>query len=247
MTKNMSVLKGSQAVLNIKFQKFKLDYTDAVCKEIGLLIHDIDAMPTFFKRDDFINIASGELDVEVIPEIIKSDDDMKSINSSIRKCYFEGEKYLKFFNTYSERNCIIECLTNFTLNMCNCSDPSQPFVEQNFCRRDNNAYCPSQAVLKFHTEDIEDKICGCIPTCDSISYRVKFFYKFASDNDEVEINVRLNSEDAILFRRYQLFTFTDIVSYVGGLLGLLAGISVLSIVEIFYFFIIRVLVDAHRV
>ena len=233
----------------MRLKILKIEPTDGVCKEIGFLIHDIDAFPTFFKRDDVINIGPGKLDIEVIPEIIKSDEDMKSINLNIRKCYFDGEKSLKFFNKYSQKNCIIECLTNYTLNICNCSDPSQPFVTENFCRRkflEPNEYCPFQSVLKFHSDESEENSCGCIPTCDSVNYHVKYFYKFASYGDKVEINVRLNSEDAVLFRRYQQFTFSDVVSYVGGLLGLLAGISMLSILEFFYFFIIRALVDIYR-
>ncbi|CAG9808827.1 unnamed protein product [Chironomus riparius] len=247
--RNISVRKGTGAILKMKLKSHKLNSTEGLCKLMGLLIHDIDALPTFFKRDDIMSIAPGRLDVEVIPEIIKTDIDMKKIDSSVRKCYFDGEKSLKYFNKYSQKNCIIECLTNFTLSMCNCTDPSQPFEIENFCHQDfydHNIYCPSQAVQKFESQENVENSCECIPTCDSITYHVKYSYKFAKDDDEIEINLRLNSEDAILFRRYQLFTFSDVVSYVGGLLGLLAGISMLSIVEFFYYFFIRVLIDIYR-
>ena len=99
------------------------------------MIHDIDAMPTFFRRDEIMSIAPGQLNIEVIPEIVKSDESMKKINFNVRKCYFDGEKSLKYFNKYSQKNCIIECLTNFTLTICNCSDPSQPFEAENFCHK----------------------------------------------------------------------------------------------------------------
>jgi len=54
-------------------------------------------------------------------------------------------------------------------------------------------------------------------------------------------------DDIVLFRRYQQFTFSDVVSYVGGLLGVFAGISMLSIVEFFYFFTIRLGVNLWRI
>ncbi|KAL7019583.1 hypothetical protein ACKWTF_011170 [Chironomus riparius] len=247
--RNISVRTGSEALLSMIFKKFKIDKSEAVCKEIGILIHGIDEVPTFFKREDVINIAPGQLDIEATPEIVQSDKDIQKVNFNIRKCYFEGEKSLKYFNKYSEKNCIVECLTNFTLKMCNCTDPSQPFEKENYClqnQHDRSKYCPSRALFKFHSDENSEENCGCIPTCDSVTFHVKYFYKFASKSNEVEINVRLNSEDAILFRRYQLYTFSDVVSYVGGLLGLLAGISMLSIVEFFYFFVIRLLVDIHR-
>lgn len=47
-------------------------------------------------------------------------------------------------------------------------------------------------------------------------------------------------------RRFRQFTFIDFLSYVGGLLGLFAGISVLSFVEIFYFFVPRLLSDIMK-
>lgn len=50
-----------------------------------------------------------------------------------------------------------------------------------------------------------------------------------------------------LIRRKQLSNI-DYLSYIGGLLGLFAGISVLSIMEIFYFGVIKVVLKimAHR-
>lgn len=50
-----------------------------------------------------------------------------------------------------------------------------------------------------------------------------------------------------LIRRKQL-SGIDYLSYIGGLLGLFAGISVLSIMEIFYFSVIKVVLKimAHR-
>ncbi|KAL7036627.1 hypothetical protein ACKWTF_008881 [Chironomus riparius] len=46
--------------------------------------------------------------------------------------------------------------------------------------------------------------------------------------------------------RYQQFKIVDFLSYVGGILGLFAGISVLSIVEFFYFFTLRLMSDLCR-
>lgn len=37
-----------------------------------------------------------------------------------RQCFFEGEKKLKFFKIYTKVNCEHECLSELTLNSCNC-------------------------------------------------------------------------------------------------------------------------------
>lgn len=48
-------------------------------------------------------------------------------------------------------------------------------------------------------------------------------------------------EDFNPLRRTLRYTITDFFSYVGGLLGLFAGISVLSFFEVVYFFSLRIL------
>ena len=43
--------------------------------------------------------------------------------------------------------------------------------------------------------------------------------------------------------RYQHFTIVDFLAYVGGILGLFAGISALSVVEILYFITLRLMTN----
>lgn len=37
-----------------------------------------------------------------------------------RKCYFQDEKYLRYFNKYSNKKCVEECQSNITLSKCEC-------------------------------------------------------------------------------------------------------------------------------
>jgi amiloride-sensitive sodium channel len=50
-------------------------------------------------------------DIKVQAEIIKSDPDMKKLDLSIRKCYFDNERKLKFFKIYTQKNCEQECVS----------------------------------------------------------------------------------------------------------------------------------------
>lgn len=76
--------------------------------------------------------------------------------------------------------------------------------------------------------------------------------------DGITINFRYKTDEVVPLIRLQPFTWKDLFSYIGGLLGmstdcelqnillekifsgLFAGISVLSLVEVFYFFTIRI-------
>jgi amiloride-sensitive sodium channel len=217
-----------------------------ICMPAAILVHDSDELPSFLKKDQFLSVKYGmSIDIEATPKIIKTDRDLKSVDPNTRECYFDGEKSLKFFKIYSQKNCLIECFANFTYQRCSCNDYIQPYKDKIFCSLEKSD-CPKIIIHDYVLQDIPSTNCSCLPPCDSVTYHIKYFHKFSTQSDEISINLRVNTEDAILFRRYQQFTFSDVVSYVGGLLGLFAGISMLSIVEIFYFFIIRPVFDVWR-
>jgi acid-sensing ion channel, other len=217
------------------------------------LIHTSDLLPTFIPRDDFIELNYGyDFEVEIVPEIIKTDKSLMKLNPDLRECYFDNERSLRFFRTYTQKNCEIECFTNHTIQKCGCVSLDQPYNPAK-----NISLCYDQSILELNCHLLElfhliaqenfsiERDCSCYPTCDSISYHTKYKYTKINGN-ETTISVRMNTDDIILYRRYQQYTFSDIVSYIGGLLGLFAGISMLSIVELFYFFSLRLCGSAYK-
>lgn len=221
------------------------------CLLSSFAIHNVDLSPAFMTYNDFIEIQPGvTLDIQVTPEIIKTERNLKSIEPSERECYFEGEKFLKFFKIYSDKNCELECMANFTLDRCNC-------IPYNMPRDSSTEVCTSDDVWKSCDGDADKeaksiknftKNCGCLPSCDSISYHVKYYPLFHTGNStETIINVKINTDEMIVLKRFQQFTVFDAISYVGGLVGLLAGISMMTVVEIFYFMTFRVATNLIRV
>jgi hypothetical protein len=59
--------------------------------------------------------------------------------------------------------------------------------------------------------------------------------------------VRFKENEFVTMERIIVFTIVDFLSCIGGILGLFAGISVLSLFEIFYFFSLRVFCEFVRV
>ncbi|KAH1025393.1 hypothetical protein HUJ05_010128 [Dendroctonus ponderosae] len=56
----------------------------------------------------------------VKPVMVTTSKRVKDFKPEKRQCYFETEKYLKYFKLYTQRNCQLECLSNFTLAWCGC-------------------------------------------------------------------------------------------------------------------------------
>jgi acid-sensing ion channel, other len=233
-------------VFSMHIMKPEIPMSYEVCRKVSIFVHSSDFLPTFSGREDFYGIDYGRnIEVEVTPEIIKTDRSLAKLDPEMRECYFDNERSLRFFRAYTQKNCEIECFTNYTIQRCGCVALDQPYsISHNITLCHYRSFHDSICCMHVRTElqmqenfSIE-RNCSCYPTCDSISFHTKYRYTKINTN-ETTIAVRMNTDDIVLYRRYQQFTFSDIVSYVGGLLGLFAGISMLSIVELFYFFSLR--------
>jgi acid-sensing ion channel, other len=92
--------------------------------------------------------------------------------------------------------------------------------------------------------------CECLDDCNEILYKFDIRYdnftKNYHENSSLSIasaQVRFSDDQYIAYKRYATHGTVELLSVVGGLLGLFLGVSVLSIVEVFYFFIFRFLTD----
>ncbi|KAG5671103.1 hypothetical protein PVAND_001317 [Polypedilum vanderplanki] len=183
-------------------------------------------------------------------EITRTDENLKALTSIERDCYFEKEKKLKYFKLYTQENCVMECIFEYLIDKCKCIHPNHIYGPKHasieFCqwREVDCIQLEQDRYFQKYGKLLEEN-CTCLSTCDSLIYHIRK-YPTNDENNLIVINVYKNTDQLILYRRFQLFTFSDTVSYVGGLLGLFAGISMFSIIEIFYFFTVRVFFDMIR-
>lgn len=54
------------------------------------------------------------------PKMMTTSVAVKKFSPIDRECFFPSEKPLKYFKFYNPDNCRFECLTNYTLNYCEC-------------------------------------------------------------------------------------------------------------------------------
>jgi hypothetical protein len=236
---------------SLRFSRLQLPDQYERCFAPSIIVHSNDFLPSFYESRRFKQFDYGmTLDVEISSEIVKTEESLRKISPDERECYFEGEKLLRFFKTYSFENCEEECFTNFTFPECNCSDYNHlRGKDMEICTgEDSQRTCDQQVKAKLLTmENFSTRQnCSCFPLCNSIKYNVKYFPIYHNEGNETILNFRLNTEDTVVYKRYQQFTAFDVVSYVGGLLGLFAGISFLSIFEFFYFITLRLIVNVWR-
>lgn len=69
---------------------------------------------------------SEEIEISIKPKLITTSAGLRKYRTDQRQCFFNSERQLNFFKLYSEDNCEIECLANYTLLMCDCVKFSSP-------------------------------------------------------------------------------------------------------------------------
>lgn len=73
-----------------------------------------------------------ETRVIVAPRISAASKSIINIPLKKRKCFFTSERKLRYYRTYTQRNCVLECEANFTQKNCHCVQyymPSNFFYE----------------------------------------------------------------------------------------------------------------------
>ncbi|CAG9766001.1 unnamed protein product [Ceutorhynchus assimilis] len=115
-----ALFSGAKNSLTILLYDYKID-ADPTCKMQGfkVIFHTPTRVPRLSQQ--YIRLPLREVVVAAVqPVMITTSETVKNFRSEIRECYFESEKVLRFFKTYSQRNCQLECLTNFTFYWCEC-------------------------------------------------------------------------------------------------------------------------------
>lgn len=126
---------GSQASLNVNLRVVEND-TDAMCgggvEGFTIVFHPPNELPQVDKQ--FLYVSLGKAVIFTIkPEQIKPIDAISTYTPNQRNCFYNRERKLKFFREYTQYNCELECLSNFTLAKCGCVKFSMPrAVQLNF-------------------------------------------------------------------------------------------------------------------
>lgn len=119
---------GNRGAFTIVLRMFEDDY-DYVCRGpiIGykVAIHLPGDLPQISSH--FIRIPTNqETLVTFDPNVMRTAESLRRYSPNARGCYYPNEGTLKYFKEYTQRNCELECLTDYTLRNCGCVKFSMP-------------------------------------------------------------------------------------------------------------------------
>ncbi|XP_050419751.1 pickpocket protein 28-like isoform X2 [Adelges cooleyi] len=167
-----------------------------------------------------------------------------------RQCYYQNEKRLKYFKFYTQKNCILECRSESIVKRCGC-------VPYYLFRTKNTPVC-GPAKSECWLSVLQDKVepCECLPDCNVLSFdllksnAINFFdpsdFPNRKDNkifNGAEIRVFYQSSNYLGYQRITIYTLSQFVGAVGGLMGFYMGFSILILFELVYFITLRPFVN----
>lgn len=222
-----------------------------------IVLHTPDDVPFLSKR--FLRLSpEKDVSIAVKPVMVTTSDGIAKYPADKRKCFMNSERYLKFFKVYSEKNCEMECLTNYTLRTCGCVKFSMPRTpEMPVCAEDKiQCYINAEDNMlleEFSNANPHTRQCNCMPSCTSLEFDMEISQgdfavseamKAANFDNEYRLMysrliVHFKENEFITSKRSELYGFSDFLANCGGVLGLFMGFSLLSVVEWLYHFTLR--------
>lgn len=181
---------GARSGIFMALQSFKQE-VDYACRGpvqgFKVLLHAPDDVPQVSKQ--FVRIPMGrEVLIAVKPNMITTSSGIAEYHPQRRQCFLSHERLLRFFKVYSESNCQLECLANFTLTKCGCVKFSMPrSLDMPVCGEEK-IYCYDRAERELLVREFRrvrslnvagetpkgaETACNCMPACTSLIYNTE--------------------------------------------------------------------------
>ncbi|KAH8387433.1 hypothetical protein KR093_007037 [Drosophila rubida] len=184
---------GARSGIFMALQSFKQE-VDYACRgpvqgfKVFVLLHAPDDVPQVSKQ--FVRIPMGrEVLIAIKPNMITTSTGIAEYHPQRRQCFLSHERLLRFFKIYSEANCQLECLANFTLNKCGCVKFSMPRTLDMPVCSEEKIHCYDRAERDLLVHEFQyvrmlnvagdelpkgaESACNCLPACTSLVYNTE--------------------------------------------------------------------------
>nr|XP_022902813.1 sodium channel protein Nach-like isoform X1 [Onthophagus taurus] len=171
--------------------------------------------------------------------------EVKNVDVSQRNCKFLDETDEIDVNLrYSYSVCCVQCRKSAQIKKCGCAHhlvPNTPFdlrctPAQLKCLSDNYN---ELSILKSPWSNKTGLICDCLPSCTESDLKIVRDTKKKIDNDYAVVEVSLDRLPSERYKRNVLKDKLGLVVSTGGTAGLFIGASLLCLVELIYYFLIK--------
>ncbi|KAL1397062.1 hypothetical protein pipiens_001234 [Culex pipiens pipiens] len=169
-------------------------------------------------------------------------EDARQLSIGQRKCIFPDEVGLQYHeDEYTYSGCMRECRLVKSLKRCGCVPPFYALKPESTERQCGPADLPC-LVRNFTIITRVGRLCQqCELGCNNTVYEIEKYSKVVASEAGKEplVTIEYLTWPVIRYKREVLFGWVDLLVSFGGIAGLFLGFSLLSGVEIIYFFTMR--------
>nr|NP_001259646.1 pickpocket 23, isoform D [Drosophila melanogaster]AGB95488.1 pickpocket 23, isoform D [Drosophila melanogaster] len=164
-------------------------------------------------------------------------DDARQLSIGQRKCIFSDEVKLNYFpDAYTFSSCMKQCRMNKAIKLCKCNPPFyKPIPNVPMCSI-KDFDCLDE--FKSNITNIKDCL-QCELSCSKTVFNIDKLIKMSDRPESLGVLVEFLTWPIIRYKREVLFGWVDLLVSFGGIASLFLGFSLLSGVEIIYYFTLR--------
>lgn len=160
-------------------------------RTIYVILHLPNEVPTTIQEVHIYDLRTFNI-ININAEVKQHDKTLKNFDLTERGCFFEGEKPLRLFKSYTKFNCEYECMINFTYEQCGCVKFSMPRTDDMKVCKLNRINCYDTVARdwpKYYykypgmQQKHPDFPCDCMPSCTGINYNIM---KKSSQNQKLQ-------------------------------------------------------------
>ncbi|XP_044759468.1 pickpocket protein 28-like isoform X2 [Coccinella septempunctata] len=166
------------------------DQIDYACRDFSLQGMRVSFnIPTRIPRPSqvFFSVGLNSLTTAAVnPFLTSVRETIKNYEAHERNCFFSNERKLKYFKIYSQGNCNLECLTNYTIHYCGCVHYYMPRDNQTRICSLQERQCLVEARVTYPQAVLSERLwarsekeprfrmnCDCLPVCTDLVYEAE--------------------------------------------------------------------------
>ncbi|CAH0727769.1 unnamed protein product, partial [Brenthis ino] len=172
-------------------------------------------------------------------------EDARQLSIRQRRCVFHDEQILETSNIYTYSACMRQCRMQRCRSFCKCVPHFYPAIK-------GYRYCTVkelECIAKHVTAITDITHCLCELGCSHTVYEVEKLTDIDTSKGSTATNsleTEFVSWPMVRYKREVLFGWVDLLVSFGGIAGLFLGFSLLSGVELIYYFTLRACCSAVR-
>ncbi|XP_050321384.1 pickpocket protein 19-like [Bactrocera neohumeralis] len=189
------------------------------------------------------------------------DPETRRVSSKKRRCVFKDEQDSPDFKTlnghvYMYENCQAECQQEYLMKFCNCTvDIFFPIGAYPVCKLvDLPCLARHNHLVQYFQESSKETfttnhpgmVCKCFYNCRSWRYNIKVRTRPLEQkerwktNDTLLLDINFQRDFIIVYKTDIVYTWVDFLYNFGNITALFLGCSLVSLVELLYFFLVKV-------